>query len=179
MKRWMALALLALTVMAGGGQGPNDNASGPPAADTPPPKVENFDVTFNVYSNSSFTSLLWNLSVNSVWCKTTAGYNAREPDMPPARTWRFMIEDRGFLVEQPGNWNWSEDYADIDVAVTYSPDLSTPTFIKIIQAQDAPHSYSYDMLINGKVVIHHIKRQRGKVFEVKSLLAAEKPVSDW
>ena len=77
-----------------------------------------FDISFNVYSNPSFTNFLWNVSFNSIWCKTTANYNANDPNMPPAYTWRYQIEDRGFLVEETGDWAWADDYADIDVAVT-------------------------------------------------------------
>ncbi len=81
--------------------------------------------------------------------------------MPPAYTWRYRSRTAGYLVEETGNWAWADDYADIDVAVTYNG--STPTFIKIIQAKNGSQGYRYDMLINGTMVVHNIDAHQGMV----------------
>ncbi len=118
-----------------------------------------------MYSNPQFTHLDWTVSFNSFWCRTTANYNANDPNMPPAYTWRYQIEDRGFLVEETGNWAWADDYADIDVAVTYNGNM--PTFIKIIQAKNGSQARRFDMLINGVLAVHNIDAHQGMVIDLR------------
>jgi prepilin-type processing-associated H-X9-DG protein len=147
----------------GGTPGTPGTPSGPPtppSAGTAPPKVEGFDISFNVFSGTSFSTLLWNVSANNAtWRKTTVPYDAKDASMDPAYTWRIEIEDRGFLVEETGNWSWADDYCDIDVAITYSG--STPKKIKIIQHKNGSQGYRYDMLINGQMVLHNLDANQG------------------
>jgi prepilin-type N-terminal cleavage/methylation domain-containing protein/prepilin-type processing-associated H-X9-DG protein len=132
----------------------------------PAPILPGFDISFNVYSSPAFTNLDWNVSFNSsVWCRQTANYDAHDPGMPASGTWRYQIENRGFLVEQTGNWAWADDYADIDVAVTYENGL--PAQIKIIQAKNGSQARRADMLINGSLVVHDIDAHQGLIINLR------------
>jgi hypothetical protein len=168
----MGLSLLALAVMAGCSQGPSGSAKKPAAADQPPPNVAGFNVTFNVYSGASFTTRLWTLPMMGRAFRTTADYDAGDSRMPPSRTWRFQGRSPSRLEN-----GWMDDGLPdfLDVAVTYSPVLHKPTFIKIIQTRSSSGGYRSDMFINGKMVVHNIENHRGEVFDVQSVAAEGKP----
>jgi prepilin-type processing-associated H-X9-DG protein/prepilin-type N-terminal cleavage/methylation domain-containing protein len=169
----------------------------PPATGAYPPAAPGVDISFNVYSDRNFTSLLWNVSFSSPWCRTQnpPAANASSPfhtkdgrdvslgwgdwgrngggldglgsgDASAAQNcWRYEIEDRGFLVEQTGNWNWADDYADIDVVVYY--ENGNPAQLKIIQHKNGSQGYRYDLLINGEVVVHNIDDHQGQIVNLR------------
>ena len=169
-----------VTQTSGGGPTGDQGTGGDQgASNAGAPVLAGFDVAFDVFSDRNLTNFLWNVSINSIWCKATANFDVAgftdcnghsHPDpldslMTPAYTWRYRIEDRGFLVEQTGDWGWADDYADIDVAVTY--DGSTPTFIKILQYKSGSQGYRYNMLINGTTVVHNIDNHQGMVIDLR------------
>jgi prepilin-type N-terminal cleavage/methylation domain-containing protein/prepilin-type processing-associated H-X9-DG protein len=154
-----------VTQTSGGGSSGGGSGGTGGSSEAAPPQLAGFDISFDVFSNGQFTNFLWNVSFNSSWCRHTANYAGGSSDMPASYTWRYQIEDRGFLVEQTGDWKWADDYADIDVAVTY--DNGSPTFIKIIQSKHGSQGYRYNMLINGQMIVHNIDDHNGMVIDLR------------
>jgi prepilin-type processing-associated H-X9-DG protein len=130
-----------------------------------PPAIPACDISFNVFRNGSFTNLQWCVSIDSPWCRASANYDAGDPAMPPSSTFRYEIEDRGFLVENTGNWSYADDYADIDIAICYAYN-GAPTRIKIIQHKNGSQGRRYDMLINGTTVVHDLDAHQGMVIDL-------------
>jgi prepilin-type N-terminal cleavage/methylation domain-containing protein/prepilin-type processing-associated H-X9-DG protein len=155
----------------GGDSGGSENSN--------PPVLPDFDVSFDVFSDHNCSNFLWNVSFNSRWCRVTYNYavtsfkntrgeskpDPKDSDMTPAYTYRYQIEDRGFLVEQTGDWKWADDYADIDVAVTYQG--TTPILVKVLQFKAGSQGYRYNMLINGQVTIKNIDNHAGMVMDLR------------
>jgi prepilin-type processing-associated H-X9-DG protein/prepilin-type N-terminal cleavage/methylation domain-containing protein len=153
---------------------PADRPYRDPWTTSPPPGV---DITFNVYSNASFTTFIWNVGLGSPFCHAynppsagvggpcdLSGLGDGCPEAA-ARLWRYEIEDRGWLVEQTGNTSWADDFADIDIVVYYEQGL--PAQIKIIQHKNGSCGYRYDMLVNGFVVCHNIDQHQGQIFDLR------------
>jgi hypothetical protein len=166
------LALLLLTLLAAGCDEAGTRAAGLEAK--PPP----CNISFNVYTDPSFRNFVWNVSVNSRWCRVQhppksdpewgsvdlAGLGDGSPSVAQ-HCWRYEIEDRGYLAEETGNMAWADDYADIDIVVYF--EKGRPAQVKIIQHKNAVAGYKFDMLFNGRVVLHNLDFHRGEVIDLR------------
>ena len=95
--------------------------------------------SFDVYSGPDFQTKLWNVSINSPWAKKTrVGKN----------DYRYQIEDQGY------SGGGDRDFADIDVVVRFVG--SAPSEVTLVQGKHGTQGYRFDLLINGKVVVHNI-----------------------
>jgi prepilin-type processing-associated H-X9-DG protein len=171
------------SIVTSPGTGP---APGMPASSgAAPPQPPGFDISFNIFSDPTFRTFDWNVSLNSPWCRTQhppSSQGASTIQFPDGRSitvpwgsmdqagglnglgdgggsvanncWRYEIENRGFLVEETGNWAWADDYADIDIVVYYEG--GRPAQIKIIQHKMGSQARRSDLLINGQLVVHNI-----------------------
>ena len=149
----------------------------------PPPQPPGFDISFNIYSDPSFTHFDWNVGLQSIWCRTqNPPANGVDQNGHPwgavslaglgdggsgvgGNTWRYEIENRGFLVEQTGDMSWADDYADIDICVYY--ENGNPAQIKLIQHKNGSQARRADMRINGEVVVHNIAQHIGQIIDLR------------
>ena len=144
----------------GGGGGGGDGGTLPPVDDGPdPPKDPGIEIGFDVYSNANFTDFLWNVGIDSKWARTTKLGSGE---------WRYQIEDRGYLVDRTGDWSYADDYADIDVAITY--ERGSPVSLRIIQQKGATghiQGYRFDLKVNGDVVVHNMDQHYNAVVDLR------------
>jgi prepilin-type N-terminal cleavage/methylation domain-containing protein/prepilin-type processing-associated H-X9-DG protein len=144
---------------------------GPPATSTGGGSVDSaVDISFDVYDSGSFTNFLWNVSIDSIWCKKDGqgmvangqGLNADGTKFAmQAGQHRYEIEDQGW------RGGGDKDYRDIDVLVTYDNYNNPISVIVNQEGGNKGHGYRYNLLINGEVLIHNIDNHIGQTIQLR------------
>ena len=154
----------------GGGEGDTGDPGGsggtpgpPPIEEGPaPPKDPGVEITFDIYSNASFTEFLWSVGLDSEWARTTK--------LGPGQ-WRYQIEDQGY------RGGGDRDYRDIDVVVTY--EQGRPVLLTIIQEKGATgniQGYRFDLKINGELVVHNLDQHYNEVVDLRPRVGSGVPM---
>jgi fibronectin-binding autotransporter adhesin len=114
------------------------------------PEIQGVDISLNVHGWFDTGEFLWNVPIDSNWTRT----GQIGPDL-----WRYRIEDRGYIVERTGDWTWADDWDDIDLQVQFADGV--PQTLQINAC--VTRSFTYDLLVNGEVVVQHVENHAGQV----------------